>query len=345
MSKILAVIFISLFVSCNFSYSIDYGQSDYLPEKIRNQGLVKVRIWLDKGGSSVGHVSLETAKAYFSLWPSECRGTVFSVAALLVKDYATDYKLEENIAPDGVFILKSNTDLIDAMLHHYRDKHGARETNKGLVLTDSVHWYSLGNRTAGGGVPIEGDRQYFNCVSFVATALHVGDDKFFENISEILGQPKTNALRDVSAQYQRDKETEQSAFTTLATSLFPDILLPRDFFRLLQHKMILDLNPILETLHFEGISSDKQNEVREDIKRRHLYTINVKKLNEGDGQDIFWRKMSGTLKQTSAASTHMLSLMNGEFVHLHSQDVVFDDHLPHSDDKKIKKNKFTCLIL
>lgn len=253
----------------------NFGENDFLKEPLQSRGWVKVRVWEEgaylEGDESwewgPGHVSLETADSYLSLWPTTKppKGAkIWESPAGLVKHYATDYLREGKRPPTHVFLLYlkemanglGGASAIRAMKEHYIKYHKAQAQKNPHyvdVLTDSVMWYSKGGSSPvdsfllGDSPPLYPEKQYFNCASFVAVALAVADPEFLEMYLARYPGPgkKSEMIKKCYDTYLADSTTvqQQGKIGAKLTELFAeiaayfnDLFMPSDILKILQQR-------------------------------------------------------------------------------------------------------------
>lgn len=321
--KIKSLILISAIIaSTHAAPGVTFGENDFLQESIKSQGWVKVRVWQE--GSALesrrgeeswewgpGHVSLETVDSYLSLWPTT-RPTagvdIWASPAGLVKGYSTDFIREGNRPPSHVFLLyleESGTAAIRAMKEHYiRRYKAATQKTPDFVdeLTDRVMWYSKGgpkpverSLLLSSNVNIEEERQYYNCVSFVAVALAVADPKFLDMYQARYSGEKHEMIKACFDAYHNDAATVRQHGKTGArvtgiladiAAYFNNLVLPSDIVRILQDRDRMQPK-LTETLKQMNIISTL-------AIGAPLGVDSLIKLYQGNQKD-FWNKL-GKLK-------------------------------------------------
>lgn len=277
-----------------------FGNNDYLHDKIKSEGWVKVRIWEDeislqrpdpgKRGNllnwilrNCGHVSLETKDSYLSLWPNwhspagetqtayPLKGWgISSTPAHILQNPAQDIK-NEGRTPDHVFILKLNTKIINRMFDYYLNKHLYSEVmGTSYLMKDTLQWYSLGVAESPRGAPsfpIDPNKRYFNCASFVWTALALslaveGPQKeamdFAEQSYRILGAEKAAALRACLEGCRADMSCNEAVMAFWINFWKePSMIFPADILKILQSRHQQDFSVVLENLRLpESLTAD-----------------------------------------------------------------------------------------
>lgn len=190
-----------------------YGDADFLQEKLLDPGFVKVRIWkTDFETYNVGHVSLQTSAAYFSLWPNnndEGTNSASKTAqligflnsdlkmlansccykpALMLKDYVYDYISEHAQPPSSIFLLYLGDKV--QKINELHSQYIARQEKKYINCWQigNMNWYSLGEPENFGkceDVKEKHERQkieFFHCSSFVRHILYKVDDNLKNDV-------------------------------------------------------------------------------------------------------------------------------------------------------------------
>ncbi len=276
-----------------------YGPADFLQQENMVEGFAKVRIWTDSidplamvrtglsegaraglvEGTTIGHVTLQTANAYFSLWPSEVLGEVFTVTAKHHPDYETDYNKEKKV-PEHVFILKTDTEAIDTMFAYYS------------TWGENLQWYSLGSPLISKSTPIQIDtsKHYFNCATFVATALTAADSSFLKDAKGFLdsNKKKSESLEKAIEQYlpSRLQEGLPSLVNMVVAYKDPAIILPTDLLGILRSRMRTDLMKIPPFIRRNG--SDTAT-----LKQDFIDWIN--RYGNCTSQGEFWKAVCSSL--------------------------------------------------
>lgn len=218
------------------------------------EGYAKVRIWnSDVTNRIAGHVSLQTDRAYISLWPDSSHetsrnmnqvtpnlsqffdlGFVLDAPAIGMTNYSQDVQNENGKEADHSYTIKINIGKINKIANNLLEEgeYKYSEDHSKFILNENYRWYAPGTSESFETV-LDVNKKYLNCASSVVLALLLGemDPSYFEKMYNFKKLQQTG-LRILS---HLAKENKGSVDTINELSELSKVILPGDV------KYILDL--------------------------------------------------------------------------------------------------------